>query len=284
MPRTLAVAGIQMKVVNGLDNIERMSRKLKEVCYRFPQLQLALFSELCVFGVGRQYAETIPGPTTNRLAELARQYRLWLVPGSMLESTPEGVYNTAPVFNPEGELVTKYRKMYPFEPYEKVLRGHQTCVFDIPGLGRLGLCTCYDQWFPELIRQLVWEGAEVVLNPVNTTTPDRPLEVVMTQALAIFNQVYFLSVNGLDHGGWGRSLLVDPEGRILHQAGEVEWFMTEVLDLDRVSRCREEGTYGLAQILKSFRDAGHSFAVYDQGPSAGPGFSRLGPLDPKNRT
>ncbi|MEW6265131.1 MAG: carbon-nitrogen hydrolase family protein [Thermodesulfobacteriota bacterium] len=278
MSRTLAVAGIQMAVEPGDVNIDRMRWKLDEVCFRFPQVELALFSELSVYGGQPRYAEPVPGPAVERLSRLAEEYGLWLAPGSLYEKTPEGVYNTALVFNPRGDLVLGYRKMYPFEPYETSRRGDTPGLFNIPDKARLGLCVCYDQWFPELTRQLVWAGAEVILNPVMTTTADRPLELVVTQANAITNQVYFLSVNGVGQGGLGRSLLVDPEGRVLHQAGEIECCLTEVLDLDKVSRVREQGTLGMIQVLKSFRDAGHVFPVYGSNPDAGPGFQTLGPL------
>ena len=77
--------------------------------------------------------------------------------------------------------------------------------------------------------------------------------------------------------GW-RSLIVDPDGRILQQAGDHETFLTEIIDLDHVVRTREYGTLGLAQTLKQVRDAGHTFPLYQDGKVQDGSFKELGPL------
>jgi len=121
-------------------------------------------------------------------------------------------------------------------------------------------------------------GAEVILQPTMTPTSDRPQELVLCEANAIFNQAYFVSVNGVGPYGGGRSLIVDPDGRVVQQAGEHETILTEILDLDHVTRTREFGTLGLNQALKQLRDSGQSFPIYEQGVKAGEGFRQLGPL------
>jgi predicted amidohydrolase len=278
MSRILGFAGIQMEVTPGRGNLDRMGRKLAQIKDRCPWVQLVLFSELCVFGNDPCWAQPIPGEATDRLCDMARHHNLWLVPGSLSESADGRVFNTAPVISPAGDLVTSYRKLYPWRPRERCAPGSRFCVFDLPPIGRLGLTICYDQWFPEVIRQLTWMGAEVILNPTMTTTADRELELTLARANAVTNQIYVASINGLGHGGNGRSILVDPEGRILAQADETESVLTARLDLDRVTQIREKGTLGQCQVLKSFRDGGHRFAVYEKDVAAGEGFRRLGPL------
>lgn len=112
--------------------------------------------------------------------------------------------------------------------------------------GRFGLCICYDMWFPEVARTLAWMGTEIILQPTMTPTSDRELELVLARTNAIFNQCYFVSLNGVGPYGGGRSLIVDPDGRILQQAGDHETFLTEIIDLDHLVRTREYGTLGLA--------------------------------------
>jgi len=85
-------------------------------------------------------------------------------------------------------------------------------------------------------------------------------------------------VNGVGPYGGGRSLIVDPDGRVVQQAGEHETILTEILDLDHVTRTREFGTLGLNQTLKQLRDSGQEFPIYAQGVKAGAGFRALGPL------
>ena len=275
MSRTLGLAAIQMEVHDGNENIARMYAKIKETVKYFPWVELIVFSEKCIFGRGTAYAEPIPGDTTDELCRIAREFGIWLLPGSMSEKTYRSTYNTTVVINPQGEIVTTYRKMYPWRPIEDCKSGKNFCVFDIPGRARLGVTICYDQWFPEVSRQLAWMGAEIILNPNLTATVDRNAELVISQANALFNQVYFVSVNGLCDGGNGHSIIVDPNGRISQKASEIEQIIPEAVDLDLVERVRENGTLGMNQVLKSFRDEGHTFPVYSGKNSSEGSFARL---------
>jgi deaminated glutathione amidase len=273
---------------------EATVKKMGEVCAQiaksFPWAQLIVFHELAASGLvqfvaavksdtWRKNAQPIPGPLTEQLSEIARRNHKWLVPGSMYELDGDALYNTALVFSPEGELVTKYRKMFPWYPYEAATRaGTDFCVFDIPDAGRFGLCICYDIWFPEVARSLTWLGAQVIIQPTMTPTSDRPLELVISQANAIFNQCYFVGVNGVGPWGGGKSIIVDPDGRVLQVAADHPMIMTEILDFDHVTRTREYGNIGMAQTLKQLRDSGHRFPIYTEGVAEGEGFKRLGAL------
>jgi predicted amidohydrolase len=230
----------------------------------------------------REIAESIPGPISMRFCELARRTQKWIVPGSMYESVGSAIYNTALAISPEGVIVAKYRKMFPWLPHEKeTTPGDQFCVFDVPNVGRFGLCICYDTWFPEFTRTLAWMGADVILHPTLTPTSDRTLELTLNQANAIFNQCYFIDINGLGPWGGGRSLIVDPEGRVLQQAGEHDMILTEILDLDQVRKVREFGTLGLCQTWKQLRDFPGHFPVYENKISSGEIFRGLKELEIK---
>jgi formamidase len=191
----------------------------------------------------------VPGPLTEELAGIARANEVWLVPGSVYERAEGGrVHNTALVLSPEGELVAAYRKVFPWQPHESSAPGDRFVTFDVPDVGRLGLSICYDGSFPETCRELAWMGAEAVLQVSLTTTSDRSQELVMARANAIFNQLYVVSVNAGSPAGLGRSLIVDPEGLVRLQAGDGEELLTDVLDLDAVTRVREYGTAGVSRL------------------------------------
>ena len=145
-------------------------------------------------------------------------------------------------------MVARYRKVFPWQPHEHSAPGDEFVTFEIPDLGRVGLAICYDGAFPETFRQLAWMGAEVVLQPTLTPTADRAAELVMARANAIFNQLYVVSLNAAQPAGLGRSLIVDPEGLIRQSTGESEELMTDVLDLDAVTRVREYGTAGVSRM------------------------------------
>ena len=292
MSRLLGVAGVQMTVIpwEAQATVEKMADIAMNINKSFPWVQLVMFHELVVPGLvqfvtpddkdwWKSNTEPVPGPLSERLCAIARSTGQWLIPGSMFEMDGDKLYNTALVISPRGEIVAKYRKMFPWLPFEAgTTPGTEFCVFDIPYVGRLGLCICYDMWFPEVSRTLAWMGAEVILQPTLTPTSDRELELVMVRANALFNQTYFMSVNGIGTWGGGRSLLVDPDGRILQEAGTNQTILTEVLDLDRVTHTREYGTIGLAQTLKQLRDSGQHFPIYEDGNLARGSFENLGVL------
>jgi predicted amidohydrolase len=276
-----AIAGIQMHVAAVHDNVEPMRHRLDVLMARFPWTQMVLFSELAPFGPLPRYAQPFPNQQIEHFCVDARRHGVWLIPGSMFEKGDDGkIYNTSVVISPEGQVVAKYRKMFPFRPYEsEVEAGTEFCVFDVPDVGRFGLSICYDIWFPETTRQLTSQGVEVLLHPVLTGTTDRDAELAIARATAAQFQCYVFDVNGLGAGGVGRSCVVDPSATVLHQsAGQEDMFPIEV-DLDLVRRQRAAGMKGLGQVLKSFRDRSADFPVYDRNSGSDDFLQSLGPLE-----
>jgi predicted amidohydrolase len=224
--------------------------------------RLLAYPELHLCGAGsteelQALAEPLGGPRDRRLAELAGDLKIWLAPGSVCERGDGGeLFNTAPVYSPGGERIAFYRKIFPWRPYEPYDPGDRFVVFELPEIGRIGFSICYDAWFPEVARHLAWLGADVVLNPVQTTTRDREQELVLARANAIVNQVFVASVNTAGPLGVGSSLVVDPEGKVLAEApGPDEAVLALELDLDEVTRVRRDGTAGLNRMWDQFTEA-----------------------------
>ena len=269
---------------------DKFAREVRLLAATMPSMDLYVFPELYLTAVGSwgdeyppgydaRVAETIPGPLTERLVNLARSVGKWLVPGSIFERTGERVYNTALAIDPQGRIVTTYRKLFPWMPLETSVPGEGFSVFDIPQVGRFGMMICYDGWFPEVPRALAWLGAEVILQPTLTKTIDREQELVLARANAITNQAYVVSPNYGALFGTGGSVIVDPEGHVMAQGGAGEEFLTQMIDLDRVTTTREYGTAGLNRVWKQLRDAPPlAFPQYRDGFGAGEVMRGLGPL------
>ncbi len=277
-----AIAGVQMYVNALQPNVDEMMHRLDVLMMRFPWTQMVLFSELAPFGPLERFKLPPENETIDRFCEAARRHKIWLIPGSMFLTNPEDgrVYNTSLVINPDGEVIRRYAKMFPFLPYESgIAPGKDFCVFDVPDVGRFGLSICYDMWFPETTRQLTSQGVEVLLHPVLTGTTDRDAELAIARATAAQFQCYVIDVNGLGAGGVGKSLVVDPTSLVLHQsAGQEDMFPIEI-DLSMVRRQRETGMKGLGQVLKSFRDRSTDFSVYDRESGVDDYLKTLGPLE-----
>lgn len=278
---TFGIAGVQMAVSAFADNLAAMGSYMTHIRGRFPWVRMVLFSELAPLGPNKDKAEPMPGPTEQRLCELARRTGLWLVPGSMVERAADGrLYNTSPVIDPHGQVIARYRKMFPFRPYEQNMAGGtEFCVFDVPGAGRLGVSNCYDMWFPETTRTLAAMGAEVILHPTMTDTIDRDVELAIARASSVQNQVFFFDINGVGDGGVGRSIVCDPSGNILHQSQVGPEIVPIAVDFAQVRREREQGLRSnLGQPLKSFRDRDVDFTVYRRDSGVDAYLNTLGPL------
>ena len=275
-----AIAGVQMAVPAGQSNIAAMVHRIDLCIARFPWVQMIVFSELACCGPVPSAPVTLPGPEEQALQAAAARQGVWVVTGSIFERGADGkLYNTASVIDAQGQVVTRYRKMFPFLPYEHgVEPGTEFCVFDVPEVGRFGLSICYDMWFPETSRTLTAMGAEVLLHPVLTGTIDRDVELAMARATAAQFQAYVFDINGLLAGGVGRSCVVHPTGTVIHQAAAGEEIIPLEVDLAHVRRQREVGTRCLGQMLKSFRDRKVDFRVYDRTSGIDAYLNTLGPL------
>lgn len=262
---TFAIAGLQLEARNG-DNMDSMLAEIDAAALRYPWLNMIVLAELNAHGTDKANAEPMPGPTEDRFRAAAKKHGIWLIPGSMFEADGERIYNTCPVISPEGVVVSRYRKQFPWLPYEiGVTAGDEFTVFDVPNVGRFGLSNCYDMWFPETIRTLAWMGAEVILHPSMTSSIDRDAEIAMVRAHGAMNQVYFFDVNVAGPLGVGQSCIAGPGGEVIYQAGKGREIMPLKLDLNYLRDVRRNGWHNLAQPLKSFRDSELRFPQYSDG-------------------
>jgi len=274
----LSIAGLQLEL--GIeDNLSVIEREIDLVKKRFPWIQMVVLPELCTYGANSGMAVQLPGEVENCYRQAAKKNGIWLIPGSIYERRDDKVFNTAPVINPDGEVIARYAKQYPFLPYEKhVEHSDNFVVFEVPGVGKIGLIICYDIWFPEIIRQLTWMGAEAIIVPTLTNTIDRDVELAISRANAATNQVYFFGLNSGGRLANGQSIVVGPDGTVIHQASTGRDIITVEMDFNHVRRVRERGLHGLGQPLKSFRDANITYPVYQEGAGAG-AFADLGALE-----
>ena len=202
-------------------------------------------------------AVSIPGPVTEHYASLAKRHGIVLVT-SLFEKRAAGLYhNTAVVFEKDGSIAGRYRKMHiPDDPayYEKFYFTPGDLGFHPiqTSVGRLGVQVCWDQWYPEGARLMALQGADMLIYPTaigfeSTDTPDeqarqREAWITVQRGHAVANGLPVVSVNRVGyepdpsqqtHGiqFWGSSFVAGPQGEILHQASQTEEEVT-VVDID----------------------------------------------------
>lgn len=189
-------------------------------------------------------AEPIPGPDTERFAAAARQYGVVLVT-SLFEKRAPGLYhNTAVVFEKDGSIAGKYRKMHiPDDPayYEKFYFTPGDLGFEPiqTSVGKLGVLVCWDQWYPEAARLMALAGAEILIYPtaIGWESTDSAAEkqrqyeawAISQRGHAVANGLPVVSVNRTGHEPdwtgvtngiqfWGQSFVAGPQGEILHRS------------------------------------------------------------------
>lgn len=275
----LGIASIQLAGGKS-DNLGLLVREIETITKAYPWIDMICVGELAICGVGLDNAEPAGNPTELLLQELAREKNIWIIPGSLHEQRGDKIYNTCPVINPNGEIIARYDKMFPFLPYEKnVEPGSNYVVFDVPGAGRIGIAICYDIWFPEAMRTLAAMGAEVIIAPTMTNTIDRDVELSIARANAAINQCYFLAVNCAGEQGNGRSVFYGPGGDLLHQSGHGRELVLIDVDFEKVRNDRARGWHGLGQVMKSFRDTNVSFPFHADAEKRKAALANLGPLE-----
>jgi|GEM_PF-113897 len=277
------IAGIQMNLQHG-NNVDAIEERIDVLMSLYPWVEMVVVSELAAHGPLHSFAQTMPGITEQRFCAMAIKHNIWLIPGSFFENLNDEIFNTAPVINPQGEVIARHRKLFPFCPFEEgVSAGSEFVVFDVPNAGRFGVCICYDMWFPEVLRTLTSMGAEVIIHPVLTGSNDRDIELNLARSSGALFQSYIIDINGLGACGVGKSCIIDPAGRVIHQAGETNEYLVTELDFDLVRRQRETGLRSLGQPLKSFRDSKINFTVYNQDNNTHNYLNSLGPLQKPSR-
>ncbi|WP_329038978.1 carbon-nitrogen family hydrolase [Streptomyces sp. NBC_00178] len=193
-------------------------------------------------------AEPLRGPTHDVMAKAAAEAGVWLHAGSFVERADDGtLYNTSLVLSPEGERVAAYRKIhrFGFDKGEAVMMGagEELVTVALPET-TLGLATCYDLRFPEQFRGLVDAGAEILVVPAGWPERRRAHWTLLAQARAVENQAYVLAVGSSGTNGGveqaGHSIVVDPWGEVLAEAGAAEEVLTVEFDPARTATTREQ--------------------------------------------
>ena len=179
----LRVASLQLELKK-TNNFKYVVEAIEKCFEDDKSIELIVLSELAVGGAGAKNTNYELNKYLEPFQNLAKKLNVWLIPGTFYENDNGQIFNTAPIINSNGELVTKAQKLYPWLPYEcDVAHADNICVFEMPDKGLVGVHICYDLWFPETSRALALAGAELIINPTLTPTKDREIETLMVLSL-----------------------------------------------------------------------------------------------------
>lgn len=200
-------------------------------------------------------AETMDGPSLRMLREKAKELKINIHGGSLLIKNGDQIVNRTVVFNRIGDEIARYDKIHMFDvetsdgtvyrESDIVSPGSETVTFDCEGI-KVGLSICYDLRFPELFRKLSEKGASLIILPAAfTLMTGKDHWETLIRARAIENVCYFAACGNWgpcppQYNSWGHSMVVDPWGTVISQAGDKETTIMAELDLDYLTAIREK--------------------------------------------
>ncbi len=202
-----------------------------------------------------KFSETSPGETSSMLSGIAKELNIYIIGGSIPEKDGDKIYNTSFVFGKNGKMIARHRKIHLFDINIKNSISFKESRFITPGeditvfktdICSIGLAICYDMRFPELIRKMTLMGADLIIVPAAFNTITGPAHWHITARVrALDNQVYFACASpardtGSTYEAYGHSLIVDPWGSIITEAGKEETSLNAELDLREIERIRKE--------------------------------------------
>jgi predicted amidohydrolase len=206
-----------------------------------------------------KYKQALDGELLTRLGSLAKEFGIYLVPGSFHETVTGSTkfFNTSPLFSPEGKLLYYYRKIHLFDANlpgpEKYRESDNFSPGDkeqlkviVTPYGKFGLTICYDLRFPELYRSLVLAGAEIIFVPsAFTMHTGKDHWEVLLRARAIENQVYIVApgqfgFHNEKRESYGNSMIIDPWGKVIARASDREEIIYADIDLDYLGKIRQK--------------------------------------------
>uniref|UniRef100_A0A4X1UTE7 Omega-amidase NIT2 n=1 Tax=Sus scrofa TaxID=9823 RepID=A0A4X1UTE7_PIG len=202
-----------------------------------------------------EYAEKIPGDSTQKLSEVAKECGVYVIGGSIPEEDAGKLYNTCAVFGPDGTLLAKYRKLHlfdidvpgkiTFQESKTLSPGDSFSTFDTPYC-RVGLGICYDIRFAELAQIYAQRGCQLLVYPgaFNLTTGPAHWELLQ-RGRAVDNQVYVATASPArddkaSYVAWGHSTIVSPWGEVLAKAGTEEKIVYADIDLKKLAEIRQQ--------------------------------------------
>ena len=252
------LAVIQMKVTdNKRENIEKAKNMIREAAENGADVVVLpeIFNSPYSTSSFPVYAEEYPGETSLEMMKIAEECSIVLVAGSIPEKDGDNIFNTSYIYNQSGELLGSHRKMHLFDinikggQYFKesdvLTPGKDFTVVDTD-FGKIGVGICYDIRFPEYFRILSEMGAELAVLPAafNMTTGPAHWEISLRMR-AVDNQIYMAAAaparsRELSYVSYANSMVVDPWGTVVENAGIDENIIYAEIDRNRVKEIREQ--------------------------------------------
>jgi N-carbamoylputrescine amidase len=286
---TISVGLVQMacspdaneNLKNAMDSIRAASEQGAQIIC-LPELFLTQY--FCQTEDPKKFslAETLPGPTSTTLSNLAKELQVVLIV-PIFEKRTQGIYhNTAIVIDADGSIAGTYRKMH---------IPNDTCFFEkfyfTPGdigfrsfstrYGKVGVLICWDQWFPEAARLIALSGAQFLFYPTAIGYQDEDAKVskqqisaweIIQKSHAISNGIFLGSVNRMGRESaltfWGKSFVCNPFGEVITQAGDEPEIVIAKCSLSEIESTRQNWPFLRDRRVDAYQDLSKLYLDADE--------------------
>ncbi|WP_138751005.1 carbon-nitrogen family hydrolase [Paenibacillus sinopodophylli] len=249
-PLRLALLQMNIEAGNPEANFTKLGSMLEEAVSQANKPDIIMFPEMWNTGYALKEIKSIADHEGERtktfLSAFSKQHQVHIIGGSVAEQKGDDVYNTIYAFNRSGQVIADYSKIHLFRlmDEEKYLAaGDKLGRFEVEGADA-GMMICYDIRFPELARKLALEGAKLLFVPAEWPHPRLHHWKTLLTARAIENQMFVIACNRMGTSGetnfFGHSLVLDPWGETIAEAGEEETILYAEIDLSLVDSVRSK--------------------------------------------
>ncbi len=241
------VAAANMDCTLGVvsENLKKMESMCKEAAANgasaicFPELATTGYSPVLIAEKFFEISETVPGPSTDFLCEVAKATGLYIITGiSEKSNVPGKLYNSQVTISPEGEIVGLYRKIHVWgleKLYWKESTSCEFTTFEMP-MCKAGTMICYDTCFPETARVLALKGVNIIFDSAAWRIQEADIWELNTRCRAVENHVFMVCSNrcGVEGDSTlnGESRIIGPRGNVLAAAGREEEIIYAEVDID----------------------------------------------------
>jgi len=256
----IKIAFIQIKVVSDKNlNLDRAKQLLIEAAENGSDIIVLPEMFICPYNNDYflQYGEVINenSQTVKMLSNIAKEKEVYIIGGSIPEIDNGKLYNSSVIFDDYGEIIGKHRKVHLFDiDIKNKIRYFESDVLT-PGdkvtvvetkFGKIGVCICYDIRFPELIKKMANEGANMIIAPsaFNMVTGPAHWEII-ARSRALDNQIYFGMCSPSrnlksNYTAYGHSIIANPWGQVINELDENEGILYSEIDFSYIKKVREE--------------------------------------------
>jgi len=247
--RRLALVQMQVEAGQVANNFDRMKQGLYRAVSGAEKPDLIMLPEMWNTGYALAQIGEIADPDSERtrtfFADFCREHQVNVLAGSVAELQRDGsIRNTSHLFGRDGRVIASYSKIHLFrllDEHNHLQAGETPCSFELDGIPA-AMMICYDIRFPELARKLALGGAQMLFVPAEWPHPRLHHWRTLLQARAIENQMYVVACNAVGKSGdavfFGHSMVIDPWGEVLAEAGEDDEVLTVEIDVSLVEEVR----------------------------------------------